>query len=380
MTTRFEHGLVIGKFYPPHMGHHHLVSFAAGRCRAVTVLVMACSDETIPRSDRVRWLREAHASDPNVRVESVVCDIPVDYTDDIVWTAQLALMRTAVSLANAVPVDAVFTSEAYGDELASRLGARHVAVDPARATVPVSSTMVREDVAGSWHLLASPTRAGLAVRVVVLGAESTGTTTVAERLTEHYRARGGVWARTRCVAEYGRAYSERKWLRALEEARHSGRSEPRLDDLTWTTREFDAIAAEQSRSEEAVAAHGSPLLICDTDAFATSVWERRYVTGHRSDQPWASSLLPRHDVYLLTSHEGVPWVDDGLREGDLEIRAAMTGWFAEALTRAGHSWVLLTGDVEHRVHLATRVIDHLLSSRLRFAPPITHSRASAAQE
>src|SRR5712671_546934 len=34
------------------------------------------------------------------------------------------------------------------------------------------------------------------------------------------------------------------------------------------------------------------------------------------------------------------WHDDGLREGDLAVRAAMTGWFTTALTVAGHSWVL----------------------------------------
>lgn len=51
----------------------------------------------------------------------------------------------------------------------------------------------------------------------------------------------------------------------------------------------------------------------------------------------------------------------------------MTEWFAEALTRAEHSWVLLTGDLEQRLQLATRVIDRLLSRRLSFAPSITES-------
>jgi len=88
-------------------------------------------------------------------------------------------------------------------------------------------------------------------------------------------------------------------------------------------------------------------------------------------QPWATALLPRRDVYLLTSHEGVPWHDDGLREGDLAVRAAMTGWFAAALTAAGHSWVLLTGGIEDRLALAVRVTDSVLACRARFGPAIT---------
>ncbi len=131
-------------------------------------------------------------------------------------------------------------------------------------------------------------------------------------------------------------------------------------------------AAEQTRRENEAAAAGSPLVVCDTDAFATSVWERRYLGGRaRGLQPWATTALPRHDVYLLTSHEGVPWHDDGLREGDLTVRAAMTGWFAGALTAAGHSWVLLTGSIEDRLALAVRVTDQVLQRRARFGPAIT---------
>ena len=33
----FEHGLVVGKFYPSHAGHLNLVRHALARCRTVTV-------------------------------------------------------------------------------------------------------------------------------------------------------------------------------------------------------------------------------------------------------------------------------------------------------------------------------------------------------
>ena len=60
-----------------------------------------------------------------------------------------------------------------------------------------------------------------------------------------------------------------------------------------------------------------------------------------------------------------------MREGDLDVRAAMTGWFADALTRAGHSWVLLTGTEADRVGLAERTTDQLLEFRLRFGEPLS---------
>ena len=56
-----KHGLVIGKFYPPHLGHHLLVNTAAAACERVTVVVLAASVESIPLATRVKWMREIHA-------------------------------------------------------------------------------------------------------------------------------------------------------------------------------------------------------------------------------------------------------------------------------------------------------------------------------
>lgn len=377
MPGRHSHGLVIGKFYPPHLGHGYLISRAVQACEQLTVLVMAARRETIALADRVAWLAEACG--PRAVVTGVACDAPVDYGDERVWDAQVAVMRAALERDGRPPVGAVFTSEPYGPELARRLGAAHVAVDPCRDSVPVAASRIREDLHGRWADLIPPARVGLAARVVVLGAESAGTTTLAGLLAGHYRSRGGAFAATPCVAEYGRAYTEVKWAAQAAAARAAGRREPALAEVSWDAGDFDAVGREQTRLEEAAARSSlAPLVVCDTDAFATSVWERRYLgAAARGLQPWATADLPRHDLYLLTSHEGVPWDDDGLREGDLAIRAAMTGWFAAALTRAGHSWVLLAGTLRERMALAIRSTHQALADRATFAASIT--RASGAE-
>lgn len=74
----------------------------------------------------------------------------------------------------------------------------------------------------------------------------------------------------------------------------------------------------------------------------------------------------------------MPWHDNGLREGDLRVRAAMTEWFAAALTRAGHSWVLLTGTPEERLRLAIRSVDLALEDRSSFGSSITEASAAEA--
>ena len=349
-VNEFRHGLMVGKFYPPHLGHHGAIRAAAARCEKFTVLVMASAVETVPLADRVAWMREEHAGDANVRVAGIRCDAPMDVTDQRVWAAQVGVMRAGIG---ELAVDAVFSGDDYCTELARWLDATSVRLDRAG-----SSTAVRRDLAGRWDRLAASTRAGLTTRVVVLGAESTGTTTIARLLAEHYAARGGAWAATQCVEEYGREYTAWKW------AQHPGAE---LDELVWTAEDFDSIGPEQTRREEVAARDGSPVLICDTDAFATAVWKRRYL-GDASGGAWTT--VPPRAVYLVTDHDGVPWDDDGMREGDLSVRAAMTGWFIDALTAAGQSWVPLTGTLEQRLDVAIRTIDPLLESRARFGEPL----------
>ncbi len=358
----YRHALVIGKFYPPHVGHHHLVRSAARVAERVTVVVMSSAAESIPLRERVAWMRETHGADPAVTVTGIVCDAPMDLASDTVWAAQVACMRAAARSVTRIPVDAVVSSEKYGDELAQRFSATHVSIDPDRIAYPVSGTGCRADLAGQWDHLDAPVREGLTTRVVVLGAESTGTTTVSRALAERYRARGGVWERTQWVPEYGRQATLDKLARkkALDPA-------ATMHDLTWTGDDFARIAAEQTRLEEDAARAGSPVLLCDTDAFATTVWERRYL-GEGGGRAWAE-VSDRNSLYLVTDHERVPFVQDGIRDGE-GIRAEMTEWFVDSLTATGRSWVLLTGALDDRIRLGERVIDQALRIRAHFAEPL----------
>lgn len=360
MSAGYGHGLVLGKFYPPHAGHHHLVRTARDRCERLTVLVCAASVESVPLADRVAWMREIH---PDVTVVGAVDDTRMDLHDPAVWDAHMAVFRAAVP----EPVDAVFTSESYGAELARRFGAESVLVDPDRTLHPVSGTEVRKDPVGCWDFLAPPVRAALTRRVVVLGAESSGTTTLALALAGHYRARGGVWARTRYVPEYGREFSERK-LAGLRE-RWPG---AQWEDVEFTTGDFPLIARRQNEAEEEAARAGSPVLICDTDSFATTVWHERYVGGRNADVEAVADRVPHH-LWLLTGHEGVDFEYDGLRDGE-ELRPWMTGRFRDELTRTGRTFVALEGGREKRLADAVAAVDALLDRGWDFAPPLPENR------
>lgn len=368
--SRHRHGLVYGKCYPPHAGHHLVVDTAAEACDEVTVVVTAGHAESVPLADRVAWLRAAHAGQPGVAVVGLPSDVPLDLHSEPVWRAHLAAIRAAVRTAGRPALSAVFSSEGYGDELARRLGVIHVSVDPRRQVVPVSGTSCRADLAAAWAHLRPATRAGLAVRLVMLGAECTGTTTVTRAVAEHFQGRGGPWEQTRWVPEYGRDFTVQKWAAARDSAAAAGRSAPALAEVQWTADDFRHIARRQAQMEEAAAAAGSPLLVCDTDAFATRLWEYRYTGAAGTGAGAVARPAGGARVYLVTDHVGVPFLQDGLRDGE-HVRAAMTGRFLDALVAAGHSWVLLTGALEERIDLAVRVADQLLARHLTLVEPVT---------
>lgn len=363
---RPRHALVIGKFYPPHAGHQLLVRTAAAVSERVTVVAMASSVESIPLDLRVAWLRELHADEPNVTVVGTVDEHPVDFESDAVWRAHVDLMRAAAAGVTDTPVDAVLTSEPYGPELARRLGAQHVSVDPGRSLAPVSGTSVRADPVANWELIAPPVRGWFARRVVVVGAESTGKTTFAIDLAAALRARGGPWGLTRCVPEFGREHTVRLLARARAEAQLAGRHPPRLEELVWPSEDFVAIAAEQNRLEDEAARWGGPVLVCDTDAFATSIWHERYL-GTRS--PAVEALARAHPLYLLTHPTDVPFDQDGLRDGQ-HLRDWMTRSFEERLRASGRRWSWLRGGREARVAGALGAIDGLLGEGWGLAPPL----------
>jgi nicotinamide riboside kinase len=191
---------------------------------------------------------------------------------------------------------------------------------------------------------------------VIVGAESTGKTTLAAELAEALRARGGPHGLTRAVPEYGREHTVRRLAEARARAALAGRPLPALEDLAWRSPEFEAIAARQNALEDAEARAGGPVLVCDTDAFATGIWHERYV-GHRS--PAVEALGREGALYLLTDPDDVPFVQDGLRDGQ-HLRRWMTDVFAARLGGTGRAWRWLRGDRRTRLAAAVEQVEALL--------------------
>lgn len=321
---KFGLGLVIGKFYPPHRGHKLLIDEAVAQSERAVVIVCAKPTDTIPGELRKRWLQEIH---PLSQV--MLIDDRYDENDSRVWA------ENTLRWLGRAP-DAVFTSEDYGDRYSELMGSKHIAVDKTRGRVPISGTAIRNDPYANWDFIEPTVRNWFAKRVCVVGAESTGTTTLAASLAKAFQ--------TNWVEEFGREYSIEKLARK---------------EIEWRSEEFVLIAREQTRREDEAARQANRVLVCDTNAFATVLWHCRYL-GSRSAAVEEIAQHGKCDLYLLTGDE-IPFVQDGLRDGE-HIRQEMHRWFEAALAAQSVPWKILRGSHEERMRDAVRATAKLFEN------------------
>jgi len=326
MKKHYKSGVVAGKFNPPHLGHLFFIETAAASCDSLYVILCDRVGQTIAAADRASWL--ADAVPDNCSIIVTADDIPNDSKS---WG-----IRTRTLLSQ--HPDVAFTSESYGETWAAAMGCAHELIDKNRLTVPVRATDIRVDLRRQFHLLLPAARAALARRIVIIGAESCGKTTLAAALAQHFKT---VW-----VPEHGRWYWEgRRYLR----------------NHVWQEDEFVNIAMAQSALEDNLARHAHQgFVFADTDALVTAVWQKRYTKESESVQEIAQSRVP--DVYIACAAD-FDWVQDGSRESH-EHRQWMQNTMLDAARNSGAP--VLTVDGPHGERMATAI--EYLESSISFPP------------
>lgn len=320
------HGMVLGKFMPPHAGHVYLCEFARRWVDELTIVVGSTAAEPIPGAQRVAWMRELFPFDRVVHLANENPQRPWEHPD--FWDIWKASLQGVL----ATRPDFVFGAEPYNADFAQVLGARFVAVDHGRTVVPVTATDIRADPLGHWQHIPRCVRPAFVKRVSIIGPESTGKTTLAQAVAEKLRTK---WVPERA-----------KMLRELNGGSLIGR-------------EWAEIVRGQIASEEALARDADRVLICDTDPLATTVWAEFLAGG--CPQELRDLARRPYDLTLLTTPD-VPWdADDGRC-----VPGARGTFFArceQALRAAGRSFVVITGGWEERLSVSLRAVEELVRAR-----------------
>jgi NadR type nicotinamide-nucleotide adenylyltransferase len=323
-------GVVIGKFLPFHRGHALLLEAAMAQCEETVAIVCDAGWHDTGAALRASWIAESF---PSVRTLTLDQDTLSLADDDSQGWARATLDALGRS------PDVVFTSEDYGPRYASFMGAAHVMVDRERRTVPISSTEIRADPLAHLDSLDPQVRAYYVPRVCVLGAESTGKTTLAADLAHHY----GVEP----VREFGRFYTE---------------AMPEPSRYRWQTIDFQIIAQVQARVEDDAARWAKPPLICDTNPFVTAVFHEAYL-GVPAPQLAATASKRRYDLFIVCDLT-TPFEQDhtGLRQ-DGARREWMHHRFCEYVESQQAPALYVTGAPDERRDQAIQAISALMTPR-----------------
>jgi NadR type nicotinamide-nucleotide adenylyltransferase len=289
------------------------------------VLMAYATDVTdVPLQVRTGWIRELY---PTVRIIEA-WDGPDSYGDtpEICSEQEAYILRKLGGLR----ITHFYSSEFYGAHVSRALGAIDRRIDEARSAVPISGTALRSDYFAGREYIAPQVYADLITKVCFMGAPSTGKTTLTRAMAEMHNT---VW-----MPEYGAGY----WLE-------------RQIDRRITLDQFEEIAPEHNRREDALTLQSRKYLFCDTNPITTHVFAKDY---HGSAGPVLTRLAiaaeKRYDLFFLCD-TAIPYADTWDRSGDQKRK-----WFQNQilgdLAERRVPFFRVSGTLEQRIAYVDEVL------------------------
>lgn len=299
-------GVIFGRFFPVHVGHLDFIMEAS--CKVSKLYVVLCSDskndtqfaqETsfrkIPNpKDRLRFLKNLLKYQENIQVLHMVEDkipsYPNGWQD---WSNEVkALFATLPN-----HPDVMFTNDK--DDVADYqkyLGLEVEFLKKDRKQFPISGKEIRMNPYLNWDFIPNEVKPFFALKVAIVGGESTGKTTMVNKLARAFN--------TTSAWEYGREYIF---------------SNLGGDEASLQYSDYEKIAFGQKSYIDRALRFANRVAIIDTDYVTTQAFCLEY--EHKA-HPRVSEFIVNEpfDIVIFLSND-TPWVDDGLRSlGSCEVR------------------------------------------------------------
>jgi len=317
--------MTLGKFAPFHKGHQLLIERALAETDHVIVIIYNASETTtVPLPVRAEWIRRLY---PAVEVlEAWDGPTIVGDTPEIRELHESFLHR----FLGPRKVTHFYCSEFYGAHVSRALGAVDCRIDSNRTEVPISATAIRQNPYQYRHFLPPLVYRDLITRVVLLGAPSTGKSTLAEALARRYQ--------TTWMPEFGRAY----W----EENQH---------DRRLTLEQLVEIAEGHIQREENLLLEANKLLFVDTDASTTFMFSLYYHgESHPRLKQMAADTINRYDLFFLCEND-IPYEDTWDRSGEVN-RSVFQEQIRADLLRRNIPFVSLRGSLDSRIATVEKIL------------------------
>jgi HTH-type transcriptional repressor of NAD biosynthesis genes len=336
-------GFIGGKFLPLHQGHVYAITRSACLCDELYVVLSysvrrdekLCAGSKLPcigYQKRLRWLSQLTKDMENVKVISV--EDFYDSDDSYNWEEGAACIKKAIGK----NIDYVFSSEnSYGDIFKKLYpGAEHIVIDGAKERYPVSATRIRkEGVFAHWDNIAEFVRRDFMKKVVIVGTESCGKSTMAGYLAKIYN--------TNFVPEYGRDLCD-----------EIGGCEGIL-----TYEDFYNIAYRHKILEKEALINANKIIFIDTEAIITQYYANLYLNKNFSVLDEIAGVQ-NYDLWLFLEPD-VKWVNDGLRVHGADcLRNENNENLKKMLAERNIKFEIISGNYLERIDKAIKLVDPLI--------------------
>ncbi|MDV7137761.1 AAA family ATPase [Maribacter sp. TH_r10] len=318
-------GLTLGKFAPLHKGHQLMIETAIDEMDMVIVVVYDDPITTIPLKTRADWIRQLY---PDITViEGHKAPTDSGYTPEVMKIQEDYIK----ALLKNISVTHFYSSEPYGEHVSLALGAVDRRVDVKREQIPISATKIRNNPLQNRPFIHSIVYKDLITNVVLLGAPSTGKSTLSEVLAQHYD--------TQFMPEYGREYWEKHQV-----------------NRRLTMLQLQEIAMGHLAREDEYIQKSNRYLFTDTNALTTRLFSL-YYHGHATDilNSLANKCHERYDVIFVCDTD-IPYDDTWDRSGDANRMEFQKKIFADLKAR-GLSYTLISGSMQERVKQVESVLN-----------------------
>jgi HTH-type transcriptional repressor of NAD biosynthesis genes len=278
------------KAYPPHLGHVYLIDTAIENSENVNVLLCYNNRQNIPGEIRFNALKSIFRDNKNVNIQLVYDgDLP-QYDWECESLDEFYSYWVPFVYKHVDELDAVFTSEDYGDDFAKYLGIEHYLVDKERKKYPISATKIRTNPLKSWEYIPKEIKPYFVKRVALMGPESVGKSTLTINLAKYFE--------TNCVEEWGRTVFE-----------NNGNTIS-LDD-------FIPVSKGRQELEDLKIKESNKLIFCDTEDITTYLFSKMYYPeNYQQIESYFLKVLDEkdnYDLYLLLKPD-CECVQDGTRQ------------------------------------------------------------------
>ncbi len=326
MTKAF----VFGKFLPFHKGHKAMIDFALSKCDYLTVLICCSDKENISDTVRKVWIENTFEKQKNFEVKTF------NYLESELPNTSETSKKVSEIWANIFKkqlpdYSLLITSEEYGNFVAAFMNIQHIAFDIPKKLFPVSATAVRKDVFANWRFLPDSVKSYFAIKVVILGTESTGKTTLAEKLSKHFN----------CSL-------------VLEAAR-----EIIANSNSFTFDDLHVVATEHARRIDKILLAVSPLIIIDTDIHITKSYSR--FTFQKELEVTADIYNSNRANIYLYLNKNVDYLQDGTRLSEAD-RNLLDLSHRQVLTDHNIDIIEIKGDWSERFEKAVEQIKKLIAA------------------